>query len=233
MAARCDEVRVPARAARRELRDGLRCPCPRPVVARHSSRPQSQSRPVPSLGPCCRPSSSDFVSLAAEVRGADRDQVRVVGGRREAWRALAPLVAGVPGRGDHDDAVVPGLLGGVRERVDGVRLRRVRAVRQVEDADVQAVVGAVLDDPVDGRDDLRDVHATVGDADLEADDPCAGGDAAVVLAGAGDQPGHRGAVAVGVEVPELRRLGLEREVRAVDELACARSGRAPGPRRYR
>ena len=83
--------------------------------------------------------------------------VRVVGGRREARRALALLVAGVAGRGDDDDAVLPRLLGRVRERIDLVGLGRVRAVGEVEDADVQAVVVAVLDDPVDGGDDLGDV----------------------------------------------------------------------------
>jgi len=153
---------------------------------------------------------------------AHREDLRIVRRVGEALGARALLVAGVAGRRDDDDARLPRLLHCVRERVALVRLRRVRAVREVEDADVHPVVVAVLDDPVDRRDHLGDVDTAVGHANLERDDACVGGYAAVaprLAVVAGDQPGHERPVAVRVEVLQTRILGFEGEVRSVDHLA--------------
>ena len=141
--------------------------------------------------------------------------------------------------------VLPGLLDRERERVDRVGLRRVRAVGEVEDADVHAGVVRVLDDPVDRRDHLRDVGAAVGRGDLDADDARVRGHAAV---------GRRGRVGVGrgqrrvapairpaMNVPwpyvsrsrQVRRLRLEREVGAVDDLVRRAEALDRGRRRCR
>jgi hypothetical protein len=94
-----------------------------------------------------------------------------------------------------------------------------------------------LDDPVDGRDELRGVCASVRGSDLDADDPSVGRYAAVGgsrrgsirgcqgVVVAGDEPGHERAVPVGVEVAQIVRLRLERKVRAVKDLvSCVESG---------
>ena len=150
---------------------------------------------------------------------------------RQRGRGSLGLVAAVAGGGHDDDAGVPGLLDRVGERIDAVPLRRVGAVREVEDADVQIVVVAVLDDPVDRGDDLRDVNATVGSRDLEAYEARIGCHAAVgrcrglvVWGGQGivpacDEAGHEGAVAIGVQPGQVGRLGLERQIGSVDDLA--------------
>ena len=173
--------------------------------------------------------SSQVVSGAHRVRRPNREDLRVVG--RAGERSGVEDIAFVAGGRDHEDPGLPGLLDREGERIDRVGLGRVRPVGQVDDPDVHAVVGLVLDDPVDRGDHLADVHAAVGDADLEADDPGIGGDAAEARGRrvrvrrrerrvlAGDDAGHERPVAVRVEVPEGRVLRLEREVRAVDDLA--------------
>ena len=113
--------------------------------------------------------SSSWRERAHRVGDADREDVagRYAGSAR-AGRVHVALEA-VVAAGCHDhDAGLPGLLDRVGERVDPVVLRRVRAVGEVDDPDVQPVVVPVLDDPVDRGDDLADVGAAVGDADLEA-----------------------------------------------------------------
>ena len=128
------------------------------------------------------------------------------------------------------------LLGGEGERVDGVGLGAVGAEGEVEDADVQAVVGAVLDRPLDAGDHLGDVAVALGVGHLDAHDPRVRGHAHEVLAvprvGAGrrggvaaaDDPGHVGAVAEAVEAAEVRVERVQREVGPDDHLP--RSGEA-------
>ncbi len=154
--------------------------------------------------------------------------VRVVHAHREdagVVRRVGKLVRRctiVAGRGDDHHPVHPGDLGRVGQRVDGVRLLRERAEREVQHLDVHAVVVAVLHDPVDAGDDLRHVGRTVGRADLDVDDPRVGRDAdelgrVTQVAGvtAGDDPGHVRAVAVRVDrlgqaVPGSRGTGRGR-----------------------
>ena len=171
------------------------------------------------------------VGRSRRVRRAEREDVRVEARVRERGDLALPLIAVVSSGRDDDDPVEPGLLRGKRERVERVGLEAVRPVGEVEHADVQTWVVCVLYHPVDRRDDLRHVRPSVRIGDLERDDPRAGRHAQVGrgrrLAArrgvpSGDQSGHERAVAVGVEVAEVRRLRLEREVRAVDDLLRAR-----------
>jgi hypothetical protein len=84
----------------------------------------------------------------------------------------------------------------------------------------------VLDDPVDRRDDLRDIHGSVGGTDLQRDELGVRGHAHEAGTGGvatGDDPGHMGAVAVGVAPLQVRRLTLEREIRAVGDVAGGES----------
>ena len=90
----------------------------------------------------------------------------------------AVLGAAVAGGGDDDDAVAPGVLDGGGERVDLVGLDAVGAVGEDHDPDVHAARVAVLDRPVDGGDDLRDVDGAVSGADPDVDDAGVGGEAA-------------------------------------------------------
>ncbi len=209
MRARCDQVDAARRATLRPRREGRH----RVVGDRHRS-----------LG----------------VGRPDRHEVAIDGrvGQRGGVVHVALEAVVAAGR-DDEDARLPGLLGRVGERVDRGGLGAVGAVRQVDDPDVQVVVVAMLDDPVDRGDDLADVHPTVGDADLDRHDPGVRGHPAIgrrrrirvrrreagVLAG--DEPGHERPVAVGVEVAQVGRLGLEREVGSVDDLA--RRGQALDP----
>jgi hypothetical protein len=141
------------------------------------------------------------------------------------------LEAAVAARRDDDDAVLPRLLGRVGEWIHRVQLRAVGPVGEVQDPDVQTGVLGVLDDPIDGGDHLGDIGAAVCRADLDADDPGIGGDAPIgrgrsVRVGngelrivPGDESGHERPVAERVEVPEVRCLRLDREVRPVENLA--------------
>ena len=81
---------------------------------------------------------------------------------------VRPGLSRLPGRArrrcprhDDHDAGLPGGLDGVRQGADLARLHGVGAVGEVQHADVQAVVAAVGDDPVDRGDDLRDVDGAV------------------------------------------------------------------------
>ena len=156
------------------------------------------------------------------VRSTDREDLGVVGWIGETLRARTFFVTRVSGSRDHDDARLPGLLDRVGERVELVCLGRVRAVRQVYDADVQAVVVAVLHDPIDRCNHLAHVDPAVRDADLEGDDARVRRNAAVaaqLAVVAGNQPGHERPVPVRVEVLQARILRFQREVRPVDHLA--------------
>ena len=147
---------------------------------------------------------------AVGVGRTDSDHEWVAGGHPEVF-AVA-IVAG--GDNDHD-AGLPSLLDRKRQGVERGGLSGVGPERQVDHADVHPVVVLVLDDPVDGSNDLGDVHGAVVTRDLDVDDAGVGGDAdelAVPGVGprigdpgvlAGDDAGHVGAVAVGVEVAEV------------------------------
>ena len=165
---------------------------------------------------------------ALGVEAAHPEDERVPGRVGEPGLGDEPAVAG---RRHHEDPVLPGLLDGVGERVDRAVLGRVGAVGEVEHPDVHPVVVLVLHDPVDGRDHLGHIDAAVGVGNLEGDDAGIGGhppvgrrrgggvrrrDGAVL---AGDEPGHERAVTVRVELGQVRRLRLHREVGAVDHLA--------------
>ena len=88
----------------------------------------------------------------------------------------------------------------------------------------------MLDDPVDRRDHLRNVCAAVGGRDLETDDPCVGSDTPICgsgrvrvrrrqcLVASRDEACHERPVTVRVEIREVRRLRLQRDVRPVDHL---------------
>src|SRR5262245_40352208 len=175
---------------------------------------------------------------ALRVGGADREQVRVDGRAREA--VVGVVLARVPGRSDDEDALAPGLLEGEGERVDAVALGRVRAERQLDHADVEAVRGTVLHDPVDRGDDLGDVGDAVAVADLHVDDPGVRRDAEEAarvgevgegragLIAPGDDAGEVRAVPVVVPHPAARVLGVEGEVRPVDDLAGLVQALDPG-----
>ena len=129
-----------------------------------------------------------------EVRRADRDHVGIVGGLGDR-PDVRPAVA----RGDHDrDARGPGALDRCVERIDRVRLDRIRAEREVQHPD--PVLAAVRDDPLDGGDHDRDVGGPVGAGHLDRDQLRAGGDAAPLAprgtAVARDHPREMGAVPV-------------------------------------
>ena len=171
---------------------------------------------------------------ALRVVTADRQDVRVVRRVGQPRCADAPLVASVARGGHHDDPRPPCSLCGEREGIHERRLRRVGAVRQVEHPDVHAVVVLVIDDPVDRRDHLRHIDASIGGSDLETDDASIRSDAAIlgrrgVRVGllqrrvlAGDEAGDERAMTVGVEVRQVRSLRFQREIRAVDDLVGCR-----------
>ena len=127
--------------------------------------------------------SSLVVGGSGRVVAADGDHVVVVRRIRDTGRAVPGLVAGVAGCGDDHDAGVPRLLRRERQRIAQRVLVRVRSVRQVQHPDVHSVVVLVLNHPVDRRDDLRDIDAAVGRADLHVHDAGIGRDAAVLGVG--------------------------------------------------
>ena len=171
---------------------------------------------------------------ARRIVGADCEQHRVVRRVGQARDRGAVVAAG----GDHDDAVLPGGLGGVGQRVDVVALAGVGAVAEVEHPHVQTAVVGVLDDPVDGGDDLADVRRTVTGTDLDADHPCVRGDADEALAavrdvrpagGLGGVPAdhdrrHVRAVAERVVLGQCRVLGVKGQVGSVDDVATGQPG---------
>ena len=121
---------------------------------------------------------------------------------------------------DDDDSGLPGPLDGGRERIVGARGNVGQTERQIEHPDVQTVVVLVLDDPVDGGDDLLDVGDAVGSGDLHAHDAAVRCDAAdLVAVVAGDDACEVRAVAEGVEVDEVRHPGFSGEVGSVHDLA--------------
>ena len=157
----------------------------------------------------------------------DRDHVGVVRRVVELRRAET----GVARRDDHHDAVMPRDLGRVRQWIELVVLRAVGPEGQVEDPDVQPVAVAVLDDPIDRGDDLRHVGRAVARRHLDRDDASAGSGTHEVVIGflvllawrdgsiaSRDQTRHVGAVAIGVDVGQIRSLRVERQVGSVDHL---------------
>ena len=114
------------------------------------------------------------VSRADLVGGADRDHVRVVARRVPDRVGRSAAVA----RGDDDDDPgVPGVLDGRIDRVVDVGRGRVRAHRDVHDADAE--LGLVVDHVLQGVDDVdhRRLVGVVGD--LERDQVGLGSDADV------------------------------------------------------
>ena len=148
---------------------------------------------------------------------SDGKDIRVVG-RVVELRAAEP---GVATRYDDDDALAPCGLGSVGERVDLVVLHAVGAERKVEHPDGEPVGVAMLDDPVDACNDLRDVRSAGPVADLDGHDPRARSDPGEALAPsvalrpgrvlvkAGDQPGHIRPMTVLVQVPAFVLLRVE------------------------
>ena len=138
----------------------------------------------------------------------------------------------LPAAGDDDDPGKPGAFDRVGQRIEHIVLGAVGAERQVEDANVEAVAVAVLDDPVDRGDDLGDVGHAVGGANLHVRLTRARRHAYEVIVGVAswsfglaprvarsDDAGHVSAVAVAVDVARRGRLRVERQVRAVDQAA--------------
>ncbi len=161
-----------------------------------------------------------FVAVVGQglrLDGADGDHVGVDGGRVEMLLVLAP----VPGGDDHHDAGVPGSFDGGGQVVADVGRDAGLTEAEVEHPDVQAVGVAVLDDPVDGGHDLGDGGDAIVAGHLHAHDASPGSDAGGIGPVAGDDGGHVGAVAVGVEVGGLGRQALEGEVRTVQDLVLS------------
>src|SRR5918993_2757611 len=135
------------------------------------------------------------------VDGADGEHVRVQPG------GLGPA-APVAGGGDHGDPVGPEPLDRLGEGRGGRVVGR-GAERDVEDPEVEAVAGRVGE--LEGGPDLAEGGGgPVGPGHLEVDQVGAGGDPGrpAGLAAPGDQPGHEGAVAVGVgEAPLAGQVG--------------------------
>src|SRR5262249_37147017 len=119
----------------------------------------------------------DRVQVTVELARAHGDHERVVGRVVQ----LGGAHAGVAGRGDDHDALAPGALGGVGEGIDDVLLDAVGAEREVQHADVHAVVVAVLDHPVDAGNDLRHVGDAVAAGGLDVNDARVGRDAIEVV----------------------------------------------------
>ena len=160
------------------------------------------------------------------VAGADGQDVWVV--RRVV--ELRATESGVAARDHDNDSLTPGRLCGVRERVEPVVLNTVRPEGEVEDADVQPIRVAVLDNPVDSCDHLRDIGSTAPIRNLDRHDSRIGCDATEVLVvpgispppcgnvAPGDDTGHVRAVAERIEVTKVVLLGLERQVWAIHQL---------------
>ena len=156
--------------------------------------------------------------LTGRVCRADRQDVGIHGRIAQAMAALAL----VPRRHDNHDAGMPGLLGGVRQRVDAVVLARVGAERQVQDADVEPVGVGVLHHPVDAGDHLRHVGVAPRVRHLDAHEASprryATEAAGPVLPR--DDPGEVRPVPEPVEMGGRGLLRVERQVRAVYDLVA-------------
>ncbi len=70
---------------------------------------------------------------------------------------------------------MPGVLRGPGERIGEVVDVGVGVMSEVDDPDVHATGVAVLHNPVDTGNHLGDIDGAVGGADLDVDDPAAGG----------------------------------------------------------
>ena len=156
---------------------------------------------------------------AARVLGADGDHVGVIGGRVEALG----VVAAVAGGHDDHEAVVPGALDGVGERIVAVGAVAVRTEGEVEDAHVEPVAVTAADGPVDAGQHAAERGRAVVVGDLDVDHARLRGDRA-------DDAGQVRPVPEGVEVAQLLDAGVLGEVRAVDHV---RGGRGRPSRRAR
>ena len=147
---------------------------------------------------------------------SDRDHKRVVGRVAEECR-----VSVIPGRHHDNDARFPRLLNRVRQRIEEVVLSAVGTERQVQHSDVHSVVVAMLNHPVDGRNDLRHVGRSVATRRPDRENIGIGshpGELIVVVVAvpvgsscpvtAGDDPGQVGPMSEGVNIL-LTSLRLE------------------------
>ena len=147
---------------------------------------------------------------------ADRNHVGV------DRRAIYPtcIVAPVASRSDNDDPGMPRPLDGGRERITLAASHTGHPEREVQNSDVEPVVVAVLDDPVDPGDHLGDAGLTARTGNLDAHDPAVRCDARYLVAVvAGDDPGQVRAVPVCVEIGKVREATFVRQVWPVDDLA--------------
>src|SRR5207237_8897020 len=116
---------------------------------------------------------------------------------------------GVAGGGEHEDAAEGQQLHRRVERVGRVALRRVRAQREVDDADVQAVL--VVEDEAEALDDVAHRRGARVVADLDVDQVRlrrhAGVLAARLATASGGEPGDVRAVAEAVDAH--RRVSRE------------------------
>jgi hypothetical protein len=181
-------------------------------------RDQVRLGPPGEVGPAAAPGRD----RAGGVDRADGHHVAVEAGGVDP----AALVAA---GGDHGDAIGPEPLDRLGEGCSGRVVGR-GAERDVEDAQVEAVAGGVGE--LHGRQDLAEGGGAVGPGDLEVDQVHAGGDPGrpAALAAPGDQPGHEGAVAVGVgEVPLAGESALATTRPARSPLAAMPVSSTPTP----
>ena len=152
---------------------------------------------------------------SAGIAGSHRDHVGI-----ERWIAQSGSVAVVSGRHHHDNAAIPCHLHCVSQGIERVLLNSVGAEREVQYPDVQTVVVAMLDYPIDGRNHLRDIDRTVGIGHLDVQDTCTGSDPDELArflgtegigetVAAGNDPCHMGTVPVRIQIGEILSLGLE------------------------
>ncbi len=154
------------------------------------------------------------------LRRSHRDHERVIGRVPQRSR-----VAVVPGRRHHHDAGIPRLLHHVRQRIPIIRLHTVGAVRQSDHPNVHPVVVAMLYHPVDRRDHLGHVHRTLRIRNLDVHQPGTRRHTLEVRIGVvttGDDPRQMGAMTKRIQIPQIRSLRLERQIRTIDHLARPR-----------
>ena len=187
------------RGGRGDLRRGGRRPGHRQGAAARVERPDAlPRRPEERVVAAVRAR----VQLVGSIRARDADHAAIARRVRRGTRSV------VAGRGDDDDVVIPGVVdrgleGAAEAGVAEGHVDHVRAVIDRPDGAFDDV--AVLAQPVGIEDGHgHDLHAGVGDPR----------DPAVVVRDGGDDPGHRGAVTVGVDV----RIATGDEARARHEL---------------